>query len=139
MQFSIFNFFQHSENTNTFTSMTFDLLVWPWLCVKVKEAYVIRCCVLYCTLVRERISVGVKVNEIWPFVNFVTFDLYLWPLASVKVTFTIISTCTFWCILVPRMMFVGSIEFEIWTNVWRKLKWCHNDVITHLIFIKFIY
>ena len=35
------------------------------------------------------------------------------------------------------MKFVCSIEFNIWTIVWRKLKWRHNDVITYSIFMKF--
>ena len=38
-----------------------------------------------------------------------------------------------------KMKFVCSIEFEIWTFVWRKLKWHHNDVIPHLIFMKILY
>ena len=65
---------------------------------------------------------------------FVTFDLHLRPSSYVKVTFTLIirwTSCC--CVLVPSIKFVYSIEFEIWTIVWRKLKWCHNDVITHLI------
>ena len=33
-------------------------------------------------------------------------------------------------VFVPSTKFVGSIEFEIWTIVWRKLKWRHYDVIT---------
>ena len=35
------------------------------------------------------------------------------------------------------MKFVGSIQFEIWTIVRRKLKLRHNEVITHSIFMKF--
>ena len=31
------------------------------------------------------------------------------------------------------MEFVASVEFEIWTFVWWKLKWRHHDVISHLI------
>ena len=38
--------------------------------------------------------------------------------------------------LVPTMKFVGFIEFEIWTIVWRKRKLRHNDVIVHLIFME---
>ena len=69
---------------------------------------------------------------------FVTFDLLLWPSSSFKVTFILISRCTLCsCILVPSMKFLGSIEFEIWTIVLRKLKWRHNDVITHSNFMKF--
>ena len=40
------------------------------------------------------------------------------------------------CVLVPSTKFVGLIEFEIWTIVWRKLKWRHNDVITYSTFFK---
>ena len=32
---------------------------------------------------------------------------------------------------VPSRKLVGSIEIEIWTIVSRKIKWRHNDVITH--------
>ena len=68
----------------------------------------------------------------------VTFDLHLWPFAFVKVTCTLIITCILCCWMsVPKMKFVGSIEFKTWTFVWRKLKWRHNDVITHSIFMKF--
>ena len=69
---------------------------------------------------------------------FVTFDLHLWPSAYVKVTFTLLSRCTSCSYtLVPSMKFVGSIELEIWTIVCRKLKWRHNDVITHSNLFKF--
>ena len=40
---------------------------------------------------------------------------------------------------VQKMKFVGAIEFEIRTFIWRKLKRCHYDVITNMIFIKFDY
>ena len=43
--------------------------------------------------------------------------------------FMFLNVCT-------KMKFVCSIEFEMWTIIWRKLKWRHNDVITHSIFIK---
>ena len=60
---------------------------------------------------------------------FVTFDLRLSPSSSVKVTFiSIIRWTLYCCVMVPSTKFVGSIEFEIWTIVWRKLKSCHNDV-----------
>ena len=36
---------------------------------------------------------------------------------------------------VPKMKFVSAVEFEIWTFVWRKLKWRHHDVIIRLIFL----
>ena len=38
------------------------------------------------------------------------------------------------CISVPRKKFEGSIEFETWKIVWRKLKGRHNDTITNSIF-----
>ena len=58
------------------------------------------------------------------------FVLRLWPSSSVKVTFIFTFRWTLCCcVLVPRMKFVGSIEFEMWTIVWRKLKWRHNNVI----------
>ena len=69
---------------------------------------------------------------------FVTFDLRLWPSSSVKVTFNFVIRWTLYCcVLVPSTKFVDSIEFEIWTIVWRKLKWRHNDVISHSHFMKF--
>ena len=68
---------------------------------------------------------------------YVTFDLHLWPWAYVKVTFTSISRCTLCnCTLVPSIKLVGKIEFEIWTIVYRKLKWRHNDIIIHSSVIK---
>ena len=69
---------------------------------------------------------------------FDTFDLHLWPSSSVKVTFIFIIWWTLCCcVLVPNKKLVGSTEFEIWANVWRKLKWRHNDVINHSNFMKF--
>ena len=67
---------------------------------------------------------------------FVTFDLRLWPSSSVKVTF-IFEWTLYCCVLVPSTKFVGTIEFEIWAIVWRKLKCRHNDVISHSNFMKF--
>ena len=63
-----------SENADTSTSMTFDLDVWPWPYSKVKKAYVIRCRLLYCTLVPGMMSVSVIVCDICTLVHF------LWPL-----------------------------------------------------------
>ena len=46
---------------------------------------------------------------------FVTFDPRLWPSSSVKVTFIFIIWWTLYCcVLVPSTKFVGSIEFEIY-------------------------
>ena len=61
---------KHSENADTFTSVTFDLDVWPWLYVKVKKADVIRYRLLYCTLVPGIMSMRVMICEIKPFVHF---------------------------------------------------------------------
>ena len=37
-----------------------------------------------------------------------------------------------------NIKFVGSIQFQIWAIVWRKKKeFSPNDIITHLIFMKF--
>ena len=118
---------KHLENEDTSTSVTFDLDVWPWPYFKVKKAYIIRCCLLYCALVPGMMSVNIIVcKTIHSF--FVTFDLHLWPSAYVKVTFTLISRCTLCsCTFVPSMKFVGSIKFEIWTI----------DVIIHSNLIKF--
>ena len=129
---------KHSENADTSTFVTFDLDVWPWPYFKVKKTYIISCRVLYCALVPGMMSVSVIICEIWPLVPFMTFDLHLWPSAYVKVTFTQISRCTSCsCTLVQSMKYVGSIESEIWTIVYWKLKWRHNDVITHSNLIKF--
>ena len=59
---------QHSENTDTSMSVTFDLVVWPF--VKVKKADVIRCRLLYCTLVPGMMSMYLILYEISPFVYF---------------------------------------------------------------------
>ena len=96
---------------------------------------IIRCRLLYCAMVP-----GNDVCECNSFrdmtINsfFVTFDLQLWPLAYVKVTFKLISRCTlFSCTLVPSIKFVCSIEFEIWTILWKKKNF--NEVtITSLVF-----
>ena len=125
--FTTINDKKHSENADTSTSVTFDLELWPWPSVKVKKVYVIRYRLLYCTLVPGIMSVSVIVCEIWPLVHFfMPFDLRLWPSSTVKVTFICIirwiwTLCC--CVLVPSTKFLGSIEFEIWIIVWRKLKW----------------
>ena len=62
---------KHSENAATSTSVTFTLVAWPWpFVVKVKKADVIRCHLLYCTLVPAMMSMGLILYEISPFVNF---------------------------------------------------------------------
>ena len=66
---------------------------------------------------------------------YLTFDLHQWPSDFVKVTCVFIIRCIICCwMFVQKMKFVGSIVFEIWTFIWRKRKWLHYDVITHLIF-----
>ena len=40
---------------------------------------------------------------------------------------------------VPKIEFVGSVEFVILTFLWRKRKLRHYDVITNFIFIEFKY
>ena len=48
---------------------------------------------------------------------YVTFELRLWPLAFVKVTSRHIDFChEMYLMFVPKMKFVGSVEFEIWTK-----------------------
>ena len=59
---------KHSENADTSMSVTFDLVVWPWSFVKVKKADVIKCRLLYCTLVPGMMSMGLLLYEISPFV-----------------------------------------------------------------------
>ena len=90
--------------------VTFDLVVWPYY--KVKKDYVIRCCLLYCTLVPGMMSVSVILYEIWPFVRFcdlwpspVTFSIYQGHLHSITNRFT---KC---CMLVPSMKFVGTSKW----------------------------
>ena len=82
---------------------------------------------------------------------FILCDLWPSPVTSafVKVTWTLVIrciwlTCTsvirciwFCWMFVPKMKLVGSVEFKIWTFVWRNLKWHHYDVIPNLIFMKF--
>ena len=70
---------------------------------------------------------------------YVTFDLHLWP-SFCQGHLHFVIRCIWCCwMFVPKMKFVGSVEFEIWAIVWRKLNWCHYDVIPHLIFMKFLY
>ena len=95
------------------------------------------CRLLYCTLVPGMMSVSVIDRELWPLAHFydLSFDLRLWPSSSVKDAFIFIIGWTLRCCkLVPSTKFVGLIEFEIWTIVWWKHKWRHNDIINHSIF-----
>ena len=80
---------KYSENADTSTSVTFDLVVWPWPFVKVKKADVIWCHLLYCTLVpgtRYDVYGFNTLRNITICLFYVTFDLHLWPFAFVKVT-----------------------------------------------------
>ena len=114
---------KHLENADTSTSMTFDLVVWHWPFVKVKKADVIRCRILYCTLIP-----GITIYHH----KFISCDL--WP-SSVTFSF-----CISYCwMFVPKVKFLGSVEFKIWTFVYRTLVWHHYHVITHLILMKCTY
>ena len=64
---------KHSENADTSTSVSFDLVVWHWPFIKVKKADVIRCRLLYCTLIPGMMSMGLLLYVISPFVYFI------WP------------------------------------------------------------
>ena len=66
---------KHSEKADTSTYLIFDLYVWPWLYVKVKKAYIIRCRLLYCIIVPYMLFVSVIVCEMWQLVHFCEF----WP------------------------------------------------------------
>ena len=92
---------KHSENVDTSTSVTFDLELWPWPSVKVKKAYVIRCGLLYGTLVPGMMSVSVIDCDIWPLVHFLrplTFacDLH-GPPRSLSFLLLVIKLC---CVIV---------------------------------------
>ena len=60
-----------------------------------------------------------------------TISSFLWPLIfacdlhrpSRSLSFLSLDQMLCFYVLVPSMKFVGSIEFEIWPFVWRKLKW----------------
>ena len=109
--------------------MTFYLGVWLWPYGKVKKAYVIWCRLLHCMYLGTRFDVCEcnSLRDISISSFFVTFDLHLWPSSSVKVIFFLINGWMLCCrILVPSMKLVCSIEFEILTIVWRKLKWRHH-------------
>ena len=72
-----------------------------------------------------------------------TISPFLWPLTFAcdlyrpprPLSFLSWTLCC--CALISDTKFIGFIKFEIWTFVWRKLKWRHNDVITHAIFMNF--
>ena len=59
------------QRTQTPSPLSFNL--WPWDMTLVKKVYVIRCRLLYFTLIPCKMSLSVIVCEIWPFLHF------LWP------------------------------------------------------------
>ena len=125
---------KHSENSDTSTSVTCR--------VKIRQSYVNRCRYLYayCTMVPSMMSVVVDliIYDIWPSVHI------LWPLTLICDLQCLSRSLSLWSLdldvpyVVTLYMHICSIKFEIdlWTIVFRKLKWRHNDVITHLIFKK---
>ena len=109
------NFFPIAEkkNADTSTSVT----------VKVKKAVVIRC----------RLYVGTR-YDVYGFNTLQDITIcFFYVICTLIIRFILCS------MFVPKMKFVGSVEFEIWTFVWRKLKWRHFDFLTNLIFMKFKY
>ena len=128
-----------SENADTYWSVTLDLDVWPWSYFKAKKAYVIRCRLLYCALVPGMMSMGLILYEISSLVYFMWHLTFTYDLQLLSRSFALNSFDVFYVFecLYQKLKFVGSIEFEIWTFVWRKRKWRNHDVITYLISMKF--
>ena len=69
-----------------------------------------------------------------------TISSFLWPLTVTcdlhrpSRSLSFLSLDGRYCrVLVPSTKFVGSIEFEIWTIVWRQLKWRHLPFEFHEI------
>ena len=119
-----------------------DLLPYgvTWTFRQGQKSDVIKCHLLYCTLVPGMMSMGLLLCEISPFIYFMWPLTFILTLSSVKVNFTLIIICILCCwMFVPKMKSVGSVKFEIWTFVYRKHKWCHYDVITNFISMKFTY
>ena len=120
----------HMENADTSTTLTCDLDLTS------RSRKLMSLEVAYC------IVPWYPIWCLWARYDHHLIFCYLWPS---PVTFSIIMSsksliirCTLYhCTLVPSMKFVGSIEYEIWTIVCRKLKWRHNDVIIHSNFMKF--
>ena len=80
---------KHSENADTSTSVTFDLVVWPWPFVKVKKADVIRCAIIVLHLSTRYDVYGFNtLRDITICLFDLTIDFHLWPSAFVKVTWT---------------------------------------------------
>ena len=99
---------KHPENADTSTSVTFDLDVWPWPYIKVKKAYVIRCCLLYCTLVSGMMSVSkivCKYNRYFIFCD-------LWPS---PVTFGIKVKNADSCYVIPAYQGMGLFHVSMIT------------------------
>ena len=114
--------------------------LWPWPFVKVKKALSLD--VAFC------IVPWYQVWWLWVYYFtryhhlFILCDLWLSPVTFIVcqghfhfnhyMFSMMLNVCT-----KNEVCSLGSIEFEIWTIDWRKLKWRHNDVITYLIFMKF--
>ena len=83
--------------------------------------------------------VSVIVCEIWPLVHFLWSLTFTCDLHGPSRSLSFLSLDWRYAVvynMVPSTKIVGSIEFEIWTIVKGKLKWRHNDVITHSISMK---
>ena len=75
----------HSENADTSTSLAFYLEMWLWPFVKFKKSDVIRCCLLYCTLVPGMYFYGFSTLRDMDNHLFILCDL--WPSPAVTFSF----------------------------------------------------
>ena len=134
----------NKKHSDTSMSVTFDLVVWPWSFIKVKKADIIRRHLLYCILVPDIMSIGLILYEISPFVYLMGSLTFTCDLQLLSRSLALWSLDVFYVvkmsikkIIIKKPKLVGSIEFEIWTFLWRKLKWGHP--FDFLIFMKFKY
>ena len=74
--------------------------------------------------------------------QYMTISIFLWPLTFIcdlqrlSRALQLSIRCTLCCcILIPRVKFVCSIEFDKWAIACRNPKCRHNDVIAHFIFL----
>ena len=117
---------KHSENTDTSTPVTFDLVVCPWPFAKVKKADVIRCRLLYCTLVSGMMSMGLLLYDISIFVCFMWHFTFTCDLQLLSRSLALYSLYLFYVVeCLYKKWILGLAEFELWTFVWRKPKWRH--------------
>ena len=122
---------KHSENADTSTSVTSDLVVWPWPIVKVKKTDVNICRLLYCTLVPCMMSMGLTLYEISSCVYFMWPLTFTCDLQLLSRSLDLSCRCTLSCWMsVSKLNFVGTVEFEIWTlfcmeKTWMTSPWCH--------------